>query len=78
MHLPCLAFVHVTSVLFLHCPAAPVPYTASSTGMLYERIRESAPVQLPERPVVSEGLAGLLLGLLDKNPDTRMSLADVS
>jgi hypothetical protein len=51
---------------------------ASSTVQLYERIREAVPVQLPERPAVSEQLAALLRGLLDKNPSSRMTLAEVS
>jgi hypothetical protein len=46
-------------------------------GELYERIREATPVQLPERPAVSEPLAALLRGLLDKNPSTRLTLAEV-
>ncbi|WIA40536.1 hypothetical protein OEZ86_013882 [Tetradesmus obliquus] len=53
------------------------PYVASSTGQLYKRIREAAPVQLPERPAVSESLAALLRGLLDKDPSSRMTLAEV-
>jgi hypothetical protein len=61
--------------IFCRCPA--VPYVASSTGLLYERIREAAPVQLPEGPTVSGSLAALLRELLDKNPNSRMTLADV-
>ncbi|KAF6258183.1 hypothetical protein COO60DRAFT_1693425 [Scenedesmus sp. NREL 46B-D3] len=53
------------------------PYVASSTGLLYERIRAAAPVQLPEVPAVSEPLAALLRGLLDKDPSSRMNLAEV-
>eukprot|EP00879_Flechtneria_rotunda_P021169 GHRR01022301.1.p1 GENE.GHRR01022301.1~~GHRR01022301.1.p1 ORF type:complete len:459 (+),score=92.17 GHRR01022301.1:239-1615(+) len=54
-----------------------VPYVPASTGALYERIRSPEPVMLPAQPAVSASLAALLKGLLDKNPDTRLTLAEV-
>lgn len=45
---------------------------------LYELIRSPDPVQLPsEASALSPELRGLLLGLLDKNPDQRLTLPQV-
>eukprot|EP00878_Enallax_costatus_P038017 GHUV01043143.1.p1 GENE.GHUV01043143.1~~GHUV01043143.1.p1 ORF type:complete len:594 (+),score=175.36 GHUV01043143.1:2084-3865(+) len=55
-----------------------VPYTAPSTGILYEYIRAAQPVEFPQQPAVGDELKHLLQGLLDKNPDTRTTLEQVS
>lgn len=73
----CLRVHRPNTLHSLLCCCVAAPYVASSTGQLYERIREATPVQLPERPSVSEPLAALLRGLLDKDPSSRMTLAEV-
>lgn len=54
-----------------------VPYSASSTGILYEFIRSAQPVEFPQLPAVSDELKKLLQELLDKHPDTRSTLEQV-
>jgi serine/threonine protein kinase len=60
------------------CVLCAVPYVSSSTGALYEAIRSPAPVVLPEQPPISPQLTALLSRLLDKDPATRIQLAEVS
>jgi hypothetical protein len=52
-----------------------VPYAAASAAALYDAIRGPAPVALPDAPVLSAALAQLLLRLLDKDPASRITLA---
>ncbi|KAF8055587.1 SS4 [Scenedesmus sp. PABB004] len=54
-----------------------VPYVAASPALVYEAIRSPAPLALPPTPAVSDALAALLRGLLDKRPERRTMLAEV-
>jgi hypothetical protein len=55
----------------------PAPFAADSVLRLYEQIREE-PVPFPATPDVSPALRLLLQGLLDKDPEKRLGLAQVS
>jgi hypothetical protein len=71
------AFGHQSSPLVsvrLHA----VPYVSSSTGALYEAIRSPDPVVLLDQPPISPQLTALLSRMLDKDPATRIQLAEVS
>ncbi|MGH0161250.1 UNVERIFIED_CONTAM: hypothetical protein FKN15_060738 [Acipenser sinensis] len=43
---------------------------------LHNKIRNK-PVEFPETPVISEELKSLILRMLDKNPDTRISIPEI-
>ncbi|KAL7838193.1 hypothetical protein AOLI_G00265970 [Acnodon oligacanthus] len=43
---------------------------------LHNKIR-SKPVEFPEKPTVSEGLRNLILRMLDKNPDNRITIPEI-
>ena len=53
-----------------------VPFKANSILGLYEQIC-SSPLEFPDDIFVSDSLKKLLLGLLDKDPDARLSLAAI-
>ena len=57
---------------FTH-PAGRVPFKSDSILGLYDEIR-NAPLVFPEDVFVSESLKRLLSGLLEKDPESRMSL----
>lgn len=54
-----------------------IPFTASTIQELFT-IVQTQPVHFPDSPVVSEELKDLLLGLLEKNPEQRLTLHQVA
>ena len=57
-------------------PTGTVPFKSNSILGLYEEICE-APLEFPSDIFVSDSLKHLLTGLLDKDPESRMSLLAV-
>jgi serine/threonine protein kinase len=52
------------------------PFQGDTVLRLYEQIRD-APVAFPEAPLLSAPLRALLAGLLAKDPEARLGLAQV-
>ncbi|CAF98517.1 unnamed protein product, partial [Tetraodon nigroviridis] len=55
---------------------ASCPFIDENILALHNKIR-TKPVEFPERPEISEELRTLILRMLDKNPDTRITLSEI-
>ncbi|XP_069744155.1 calcium/calmodulin-dependent protein kinase kinase 1 [Narcine bancroftii] len=62
------------SLTFAPCPQC--PFMDDYILVLHSKIR-NRPVEFPERPEISEDLKDLILRMLDKNPDTRITILQI-
>ncbi|KPP67607.1 hypothetical protein Z043_113787 [Scleropages formosus] len=76
---------HLISFLLLSCNCIPVsdlherdecPFIDEYILALHNKIKNK-PVEFPETPVISEELKSLILRMLNKNPDARITIPEI-